>query len=53
VHWLRVVGHGFAQAAEWPEAFPEAVACFPHQRGDELIIVGADGAVARVPSPRL
>jgi tetratricopeptide (TPR) repeat protein len=53
VHWFRVVGHGFAQTAEWPEAFPEAVACFPHQRGDELIVVGADGTVARVPSPRL
>jgi hypothetical protein len=52
VHWFRVVGRGFARAAEWPEAFPEAVACFPHRRGDELIVVGADGTVSRAPSPR-
>ena len=53
VHWFRIAGRGFTQCAEWPEAFPDAVACFSHQAGNELIVVCGDGTVARVPAPRL
>ena len=31
-----------------PEAFPDAVACFPHQAGNELIVVCGDGTLAVV-----
>jgi hypothetical protein len=53
VQWFRVAGCGFTQCAEWPEAFADAVACFPHQAANELIVVCSDGTLARVPAPRL
>jgi hypothetical protein len=53
VQWFRVAGRGFTQCAEWPEAISDAVACFPHQAGNELIVVCGDGTLARVPAPRL
>jgi tetratricopeptide (TPR) repeat protein len=52
VYWFRVVGQGFAQAAAVPESFPNAEACFPHHRGNELMIVCADGTIARLAMPQ-
>jgi hypothetical protein len=51
VYWFRVVGEAFAQTNSVAESFPTAVACFPHHRGNELIIVCGDGTIARLPAP--
>jgi tetratricopeptide (TPR) repeat protein len=34
-------------------SLPEAVACFPHSRGQEFLVVTTNGRVARVPLPSL
>jgi tetratricopeptide (TPR) repeat protein len=48
MYWLRRGPRGFYQVATDFVSLPRAVACFPHYRGNELIVVSGDGAVARV-----
>jgi tetratricopeptide (TPR) repeat protein len=52
VRWLRASPRGLSCEHTTPADLPEAVACFPHYPGDELIVVCADGTVARVPGLR-
>jgi hypothetical protein len=48
VQWLRRGPRGSYQVATDFVSLPRAVACFPHYRGNELIVVCGDGAIARV-----
>ncbi len=45
---FRRRGSGFEQVTLHRVALGNAVACFPHLRGNELIVICADGTVARV-----
>jgi len=47
VHWLRRGPEGFRLTTVTKAALPAALACFPHYRGHELIVVCAEGTVAR------
>jgi hypothetical protein len=49
VHWLRRGPQHLLLAATTEVSLPQAVACFPYYRGNELIVVCGDGTVARVP----
>jgi hypothetical protein len=48
VYWYRCSNDGLQLTTTSPLTLTEAVACFPHHRGNELIVVGAHGTVARV-----
>jgi hypothetical protein len=52
IYWLRVGANGFGDLATVAHNLPPVVACYPHYRGNELILVCADGTVARVPQVR-
>jgi len=47
IQWLRRSGKGFTVVARREHALPFVVACYPHYRGNELILVCADGTVGR------
>jgi hypothetical protein len=49
VHFLRRGPQYLHLAATTEVSLPQAVACFPYYRGNELIVVCGDGTVARVP----
>jgi tetratricopeptide (TPR) repeat protein len=48
VYWYRCSNDGVQLTTTSPLPLTEAVACFPHHGGNELIVVGAHGTVARV-----
>jgi len=48
IQWHRHSGAGFTVVATKTHALPRVVACYPHYRGNELIVVCANGTVARV-----
>jgi tetratricopeptide (TPR) repeat protein len=52
VHWLRRGADGFRRVATVRHFLPPPVACFPHYRGNQLLVVCGDGTVARVPDLR-
>jgi tetratricopeptide (TPR) repeat protein len=49
VRWLRLGSHDLTPAGAVQVSLPHAVACFPHHTGRELIVVCAEGTLARVP----
>ena len=49
IQWLRRGQHGFSTVSTKPVELPTAIACFPHHKGRELIVVCGDGAIVRVP----
>lgn len=49
IDWIRITATACRIAATSAEAFPNAIACFPFHAGQELIIVGGDGSIYRVP----
>jgi hypothetical protein len=51
IDWLRCPSKGFAVTGTTETSLPTALACFPSHPTKELIIVCADGAIARVSVP--
>ena len=51
VDWLRCGARSFTVLAPTRLAFPSAVACVANSRAGELVVIGADGLIARVPIP--
>jgi hypothetical protein len=49
VQWLRRSAEQFQVAAVSKHSLPPPVACYPHYRGKELIVICNEGTVARVP----
>ena len=51
VDWLRCGSRKFTGLATTPLSFPTAVACVANRRAGELVVIGAEGLIARVPIP--
>jgi tetratricopeptide (TPR) repeat protein len=51
IEWLRGGSETSARTTTTEVALPSAVACVPSRRTDELIVICADGFIARVPIP--
>jgi len=48
IEWHRRRGQGFDLVATKKHSLPFVVACYPHYRGNELLLICDDGTVARV-----
>jgi hypothetical protein len=51
VDWLRCSAHKFSALGCTRLTFPSAIACMPNHHAGELIVIGADGLIARIPYP--
>jgi hypothetical protein len=51
IDWLRAGTSRFTLRGSTPVALPSAVACVDSPRSGELIVIGRDGTIARVPIP--
>jgi tetratricopeptide (TPR) repeat protein len=54
IEWLRCSWPGartgeFSKRAETQIVFPTPVACYPHYKSQELILISSEGTIARVP----
>jgi tetratricopeptide (TPR) repeat protein len=52
IHWLRRDPRGLERVGGTRLSLVDLVACFPYERGGELLMLGGDGTLWRVPLPR-
>jgi hypothetical protein len=49
VEWLTCGAKAFSKRNPFKIDLPSTVACFPHYRSNELILIGREGSVGRIP----
>jgi hypothetical protein len=52
VQWLHQTGDRFKQICSTKICLPNTIACLPNHLNNDLILIGSDGAIARVPLVR-